>query len=167
MILCVYFISGPHDTLGFLYLRASWYFGFVVPQDLMIVCVSIISGPHDTLSLFFLRTSWYFGFFVPQDLTISLACDQPVSEVVLREDLDEPSGVNNTAFSLTQEWALAKRVHTWKKITTKKANSTVIKHQSFCVAVKVVRRPQFFLYNVVIILVSAHTFFLSVQSLYF
>jgi hypothetical protein len=89
-----------------------------------------------------------------QDLTITLVSERDSSEVQLIEDVDEKCGINAKAFSSEQEWKLLKEVNVWKKTVIKKANKMTKKHPGFNTAAKAFRRPQFFIWNIIVIMVS-------------
>jgi hypothetical protein len=90
--------------------------------------------------------------FDKQDLTVTVASDKETQEVELMEDEKEPCSVNHDAFSSAQEWVLGKRLNVWQKTVTRKSNDQVHSYSSLGAAVKVSRRPQFFLWNIVVIL---------------
>ena len=89
-----------------------------------------------------------------QDLTITLVSERDVSEVQLVEDTEEKCGINAKAFSSEQEWKLFREVNVWNKTVVKKANKMTKKHSGFNTAAKASRRPQFFIWNILVIMVS-------------
>jgi len=89
-----------------------------------------------------------------QDLTITVLSERDVSEVQLVEDPDNRCGLNAKAFSSEQEWKLLREVNVWKRTVVKKANKMTKKYPGFNVAAKASRRPQFFIWNIIVIMVS-------------
>lgn len=90
--------------------------------------------------------------FDSQDLTVTVTSDLDKSEVELVEDVENPSGVNAETFSCEQEWHLHRLVNVWHKTTTKRVNKNLVSMPSFCVAAKVSRRPQFFMWNIIVVM---------------
>lgn len=85
---------------------------------------------------------------------MNVTSDRTDVELEFVEDVDDPSGVNTGAFSAEQEWSLDDKVNVWKKLTTKKTAKGKIRIPNIYVAAKASRRPQFFIYNIIIIMVS-------------
>lgn len=75
------------------------------------------------------------------------------SELEFLQDENSESAVNPDAFSAAQEWKLHEKVNIWTKFNVKKVNKKKMKYPCFCVAAKVARRPQFFIYNIIVIMV--------------
>lgn len=92
--------------------------------------------------------------FDKQDLTVVAMSELTVDEIELAEDEKDPCGLNIRAFSAEQEWAISQHLKKWSKTVTKKVNEVKEKHPAFCVAAKATRRPQFFIFNVIIILMA-------------
>lgn len=92
--------------------------------------------------------------FDSQDLTVHVTSDRSESELEFVEDTVDSSGVNMEAFSAEQEWHLETTVNTWKKFTSKKTARGRIKIPNIYIAAKASRRPQFFIYNIIIIMFS-------------
>lgn len=92
--------------------------------------------------------------FDSQDLTVSIVSDLETNEVEFVEDLQERSGINVGAFKAGQEWTLKKNLNTWKKTNIKVINKQTHKYPVFCIAAKGSRKPQFFLWNIVLIMFS-------------
>ena len=92
---------------------------------------------------------------VVQDLTITITSERVDSELEFLKDERDECAVNSDAFSSAQEWKLHEKVNVWTKTNVKKVNKKKMKYPCFCVAAKVARRPQFFIYNIIIIMVSA------------
>jgi hypothetical protein len=93
-----------------------------------------------------------------QDLTVTLVSERNTAEVLLVEYDDERSGVSLEDFSAQQEWRLHSVVNIWTKVNTKKVNSNVMKYPGFSVAAKASRRPQFFLWNIITVMVNFRTY---------
>jgi len=94
-----------------------------------------------------------FASAIIQDLTVTLISEMTTSDVELVEDDYEKCGVNAKAFSSEQEWHLHKVVNVWHKVVKKTAHSVTTKYPGFCSAVKASRRPQFFIWNIIVIMV--------------
>lgn len=75
-------------------------------------------------------------------------------ELQLFEDSEEKCNINAKAFSLEQEWKILRHVNVWTKTVTKKTNKATFKHPGFNTAAKAFRRPQFFIWNIIVIMVS-------------
>ncbi|ESN99605.1 hypothetical protein HELRODRAFT_176770 [Helobdella robusta] len=84
--------------------------------------------------------------FDEQDLTVMVVSDRSEAELEFLQDCNQKSAVNPDTFSAAQEWYLYNDVTVWTKITVKNKEN----HPCFCVAAKVSRRPQFFIYNIVV-----------------
>ena len=86
-------------------------------------------------------------------MTVSSA--REVAEIDLRESSAAPCSVNHDAFASEQEWVLNNKLNVSTKMTSKRSNDVCYTYPSLSAAVKVSRRPQFFLWNIVVTLVCA------------
>jgi len=84
---------------------------------------------------------------------VTLVSELYTSEVQLTDYEDEKSGVSSGYFSAAQEWLLHPIVNIWTKVNTKKVNNVVSKYPAFSVAAKASRRPQFFIWNIITVMV--------------
>ena len=89
-----------------------------------------------------------------QDLTVTVVSEITTQFIKLVEDDYDKCGVNAKAFSSEQEWHLHKVVNVWQKIVKKTSNSVTTKYPGFSCAAKASRRPQFFIWNIIVIMVS-------------
>jgi len=55
--------------------------------------------------------------------------------------------------SCQQEWRLHKFVNVWHKIVSKVSNAETLQYPGFCCAAKASRRPQFFVWNIIVLMV--------------
>jgi hypothetical protein len=85
---------------------------------------------------------------------VTLISEIANTHVELVEDADERCGVNAKAFSSEQEWHLHKVVNVWHKVVKKTAHAVTTKYPGFCCAAKASRRPQFFIWNIIVIMVG-------------
>ena len=77
------------------------------------------------------------------------------AEMELVGDSVTPSGVDVETFGCEQEWHLHPFVNVWPKMTTKISRSRGVVHQpGFCVAARVSRKPEFFIWNSIVVMVS-------------
>ncbi|ELT93511.1 hypothetical protein CAPTEDRAFT_221712 [Capitella teleta] len=90
--------------------------------------------------------------FDTQDLTITVTSDKGEAEVDLVEDRGEGCDINVQSFVDEQEWHLHSHVHTWRKITTKIVQNTKYKHPALSAACKASRRPGFFVWNILVVM---------------
>ena len=88
---------------------------------------------------------------------MTLVSERNTSEVQLIEYKEERSGVSTEDFSAAQEWVLHPIVNVWTKVNTKKANKAVTKYPALSIAAKASRRPQFFIWNIILVMVSNST----------
>jgi hypothetical protein len=101
---------------------------------------------------FFEYMELYHFPFDQQDLTVTVVSDRDTTELELVEDPIDKCGINATAFSSEQEWELHGSLKAWRKTVTKKANKMTRKHPAFSCAAKASRRPQFFIWNIILIM---------------
>ena len=94
-------------------------------------------------------------------MTITLVSDRDISELQLVADTDEKCGINAKAFSSEQEWKLFKEVNVWSKTVVKKSNKMTKKYPGFNTAAKASRRPQFFIWNIIVIMVKKNWSFFA------
>jgi hypothetical protein len=76
------------------------------------------------------------------------------AEVQLEANVVEPSGVSIAIFSAEQEWTLLKDIKTWNSSKAKRNGSVVTRHPIFGVATRVTRKPKFFIWNIITMMVS-------------
>jgi hypothetical protein len=86
---------------------------------------------------------------------VTISSEHDTSAIQLVEDDQERCGIHLKAFSAAQEWKLFPEVNVWKKTITKKANKIVRKHPQFNTSAKASRRPQFFIWNIIVIMVRS------------
>ncbi|CAD5124063.1 DgyrCDS12366 [Dimorphilus gyrociliatus] len=90
--------------------------------------------------------------FDTQDLTIKVITERSEAEVQLCADKHEISSVNNQSFVDEQEWRLHSAVMTWNVVTAKVYKNRRHKHPALCSACKVTRRPEFFIWNILVVM---------------
>ena len=96
-----------------------------------------------------------------QDLTISVTSEWSTSEIELKQDEDEVCAVNMEEFASSQEWNLVENLNIWSRPLSKTMKGGAVHHYPcLCISAKITRKPQFFLWNIVIILVGIRTRFL-------
>jgi hypothetical protein len=88
-----------------------------------------------------------------QDLTVTLASERTTDEVELCEDSQDKSAMKPTAFNSIQEWKPLPYVNVWTKTVKKKVDNVKTKHAGISVAIKASRRPQYYFYNIIMLLV--------------
>ncbi|ESN96441.1 hypothetical protein HELRODRAFT_189241 [Helobdella robusta] len=89
--------------------------------------------------------------FDTQDLSVSVISDRDQSELELIEDPKEKCLLNVMSFADVQEWKLHDGCTTWKEVKEESFNTTK-KHPAFGASCKVSRRPQFFFWNIFVIM---------------
>ena len=87
-----------------------------------------------------------------------MTSDKGESEVELLEDQGEGCGINVQSFVDEQEWHLHSHVETWRKMTTKVVQNAKYKHPALSAACKASRRPGFFVWNILVVLVSNYNY---------
>ncbi|ESO10686.1 hypothetical protein HELRODRAFT_167179 [Helobdella robusta] len=107
--------------------------------------------------------------FDSQMLSISLTTERSDDEVEFVEDCHEKSVLITNSFTDEQEWRLNKGVNTWTKFRDEAFKSDNNKHPSFSVAATVTRRPQFFIWNILVVMflicsLSFSTFSVSLDA---
>ena len=90
----------------------------------------------------------------PKDLSVSVISDRDQTELELTEDPKEKCLLNVSSFADVQEWKLHDGCTTWKDIKEESFNNSNKKHPSFGASCKVSRRPQFFIWNIFVIMVT-------------
>ncbi len=80
-------------------------------------------------------------------------------EIILEEDPLEPSGFKaRPSFVDEQEWKLHEHVEVNKRLTMPQFDNDKFKHAVLSVSSKAMRRPGFFLYNILLVMVLTYYF---------
>jgi hypothetical protein len=88
-------------------------------------------------------------------LTVTLVSERTTDEVELSEDDVDKCAVKPTSFNSIQEWKMLPILNVWTKKVKKKSDGGVkTVHPGFSCALKTSRRPQYYMYNIVMLLVS-------------
>ncbi|ESN93036.1 hypothetical protein HELRODRAFT_189657 [Helobdella robusta] len=90
--------------------------------------------------------------FDTQDLTVSLTTDLSDKEVEFVEDPNDRCALNVESFVDEQEWKLHKMIHTWTRTREEAFKSIQCLHPVFSAACKASRRPEFFIWNILIVM---------------
>jgi hypothetical protein len=88
-----------------------------------------------------------------QDLTVTLVSERTTAELELAEDSQEKCAIKPTSFNSLQEWKKLPYINVWTKTVTKKAEGVKTKHPGISVAIKTSRRPHYYFYNIIMLLV--------------
>lgn len=91
--------------------------------------------------------------FDTQDLTVTLTSERGEHELRLLPDQVEVSSVNVQSFVDEQEWKLHKHVNSWTKVNLNAYMNTKNKNPAISISCKVCRRSQFFLWNIILIMI--------------
>lgn len=91
---------------------------------------------------------------VMKDLTVTLTTDRDENEVEFVEDPRERCALNVDSFVDEQEWKLHRYIHVWTKTREEAYKNTKNKHPCFSAATKASRRPEFFIWNILVVMVS-------------
>ena len=86
---------------------------------------------------------------------MTMVSERDTSELELVEDDFEKSSVFPSAGGRQQEWSIHSKVNVWNKTKKKVINKKTVRFPGFSAAAKVSRKPQFFIWNIIIILVSS------------
>jgi len=62
--------------------------------------------------------------------------------------------------SCEQEWRLHKLVNVWNKVVSKISSAETLQCPGFCCAAKASRRPQFFVWNIIVLMVSLYSYYI-------
>ncbi|ESN99603.1 hypothetical protein HELRODRAFT_176768 [Helobdella robusta] len=89
-----------------------------------------------------------------QDLTVTVVSELSVDMIDLSLDQLEKCGINAQAFSAEQEWSLEQNVSTWRRTVSKTINKVLVDFPGLSVAAKASRRPQFFIWNIIVIMMA-------------
>jgi len=92
---------------------------------------------------------------VTKDLTVTLTTDRDENEIEFVEDPRERCALNVDSFVDEQEWKLHKYIHVWTKTREEAYKNTKNKHPCFSAATKASRRPEFFVWNILVVMVSS------------
>ena len=98
-------------------------------------------------------------FRILQDLSVTLTTERSEIEMKLKDDDTKLSSINTQSFVDAQEWDLHSHVETEKTWTTKEFSGSQYRSPAVVFTCRAARRPGFFLYNILLIMVS--TFFLE------
>jgi len=86
---------------------------------------------------------------------VTLVSEHEVSKVQLIESPSMMRTICTKTISCEQEWRLHKFVNVWQKIVSKISSAdTALQYPGFCCAARVSRRPQFFVWNVIVLMVG-------------
>lgn len=88
---------------------------------------------------------------------MTLTTDRDENEVEFVEDPRERCALNVDSFVDEQEWKLHKYIHVWTKTREEAYKNTKNKHPCFSAATKASRRPEFFIWNILVVMVSQTT----------
>ena len=91
-----------------------------------------------------------------QDLTVTVSTERDENEVEFVEDKNESSAVNVESFVDEQEWELYKYIAVWSKINQEAIRSSNKRHPTFSVACKASRRSGFFIWNILVVMVTKY-----------
>ena len=89
-----------------------------------------------------------------KDLTVTLTSERTIDEVELVEDSNESCALNPQSFVDEQEWRLHKIILTWCRTRTDDNKSSKTIHSAFSAACKASRRPEFFIWNILVVMVN-------------
>lgn len=90
--------------------------------------------------------------FDNQDLTVTVTTDRDQSELELIEDPKERCSLNVDSFVDEQEWKIHRNLNVWNKIRTDSLKNSKLKHPSLSAAARTSRKPQFFIWNVFLVM---------------
>ena len=93
---------------------------------------------------------------VLQSLTVVLSSELDCSNVRLIPNATEPSAIGVKSFSAEQEWKLANDVTVWNSTQMRTNNDKKARFPVMSVAATVSRRPQFFIWNIITMMVSGY-----------
>ena len=88
-----------------------------------------------------------------QDLTVTVTSEREIHELEFIEDERERCTLSVHEFVDEQEWKLHKYIHTWTKTREEAFKTTKNKHPAFAAACKASRRPGFFIWNILVVMV--------------
>ena len=84
---------------------------------------------------------------------MTLVSEREVAQLELVEDASMMRTIFSKTNSCEQEWRLHKFVNVWNKIVSKISNAETLQYPGFCCAAKVSRRPQYFVWNIIVFMV--------------
>ena len=90
----------------------------------------------------------------PQDLTVTLTTDRSTDEIEFVKDPKEHCSLSVQSFIDEQEWKLHRYIHTWTRTREEPFKANKSKHPVFSAACKASRRPQFFIWNIFVVMVG-------------
>lgn len=85
---------------------------------------------------------------------MTLVSEREAAGVELVESGSMMRTICTKTISCEQEWRLHKFVNVWNKIVSKISSAENLQYPAFCCAAKVSRRPQFFVWNIIVLMVS-------------
>lgn len=85
---------------------------------------------------------------------MTLTSERTIDEVELVEDTRESCALNSQSFVDEQEWRLHNIVLTWLRIRVDDNKSPKTSHSAFSAACKASRRPEFFIWNILVVMVN-------------
>lgn len=100
----------------------------------------------------------YFDFIVIQDLNIFITTTLSEAEVGFHEDDREISSVHIETFAKKQEWKIYEFVHFTPKVLTQEYANNKFKKPGMYVFCSAARKPGFFMWNVIVLMVSTLQF---------
>ena len=84
---------------------------------------------------------------------MTLVSEHEAAKVDLIESAAMMRTICTKTTSCEQEWRLHKFVNVWNKIVSKISSAETLQYPGFCCAAKVSRRPQFFVWNIIVLMV--------------
>lgn len=92
---------------------------------------------------------------------MTLTSDRTNKEVDFVEDALEKCAINTASASELQEWRVHSFLNTWKKQWTNDNKRPKTTHSAFCAACKASRRPEFFIWNIILVMVNCEFLLIS------
>ena len=87
-------------------------------------------------------------------MTVKVTSERTEREVEILEDPVDRCALNRDAFAGEQEWKLHDFLSTFQAIRVDDNKSPKTTHNTFCAAGKASRRPNFFIWNVIVVMVT-------------
>ena len=100
------------------------------------------------------NTSTRSLFIFLQDLSVAVASELSDEKVEIVEDDEEISAVNVSCFVDDTEWTICDLVYSEPRVTRQEFTDTQFKNPALNVKCVAIRRAGFFLYNIILIVVS-------------
>ena len=98
-------------------------------------------------------------------MTVTVTSERTEKEVEVLEDPNERSALNIQSFTGEQEWQLHQFMNTWRKVRIDENKSPKTRHSAFSAAGKASRRPGFFIWNILVVMVFVYLFTHGVYAL--